>query len=73
MSPAEGMICEVGRMSLTGLQPTEDRFAEQPPTAFAAAQSLLPEPSEAAAWSKMIPTLPCKSIQDMAMASKNKG
>jgi hypothetical protein len=69
----KGMSCEVSRMGLTVLPTTEDRFAAQAPTVFVAAQSLLPEPSGATAWSKTISIMPCVVMQGMAMASKNKG
>jgi hypothetical protein len=55
------------------LATTEDLLAPPSPTAFVAAQSLLLEPADAAAWSNRLPSISGVVIQDMAMASKNKG
>jgi hypothetical protein len=69
----EGVISEVSRMGQTLLATTEDLLAQLSPTAFVAAQSLLLEPADAAAWSTMLPSISGVVIQDMAMASTNKG
>jgi hypothetical protein len=69
----EGVISEVSRMGQTLLATTEDLLAQPSRTAFVAAQSLPLEPADAAAWSNRLPSISGMLIQDMAMASKNKG
>jgi hypothetical protein len=55
----KGMCCEVSQIGLTVLAATEDRFAAQAPPVFVAAQSFLPEPAGATAWSKTISIILC--------------